>query len=93
MEFPAKGKLKYIVFEEGRFAVVFPSFLNHDEVEKSLGRLMFNISMYGPPTSAGYCRINREGRWVTYADSVTLGLKSEEGDEEVLEEWYPTQRR
>jgi hypothetical protein len=86
---PAKGVLKYIIFMDGLFAVVFPSFLNHDEVGKSLARPLFDMDLYGPPTSAGYCYI-KNGRWVTHADSVTLNLKSEEGDEKILEKWYPT---
>lgn len=91
MPFPAKkGVLKYIIFEYGRCAVIFPSFLNHDDVEKSLARPMFDMNLYSAPTSAGYCYINKDGQWVTHADSVTLRLKSEEGDAEILEQWYPT---
>lgn len=53
-------------------AVVFPSFMSHAEMARSLGV---------KPQSAGMCRRDAEGRWYGYGHSQTLGVGWKENDD------------
>lgn len=89
MDYPRKGLLKYVVFENGEMVVVFPSLLDHDTVSQSMEKSIYKTFMEPmEPTSAGFCSITDKGWWCR-GKSVTLKLESAEGDAELLEKWYP----
>lgn len=69
-------KAKYI--RHGNTPVVFPETLVHADVARQL---------FGPGAiihGAGFVQIDREGRYVCYGESISLGVKSREDDSDVL---------
>lgn len=62
---------KYIIFDGGRRAIVFPSILNHSDIGKELWGI----------TSAGECEIHeKEGVLITRLGSYTLGIEAKQCD-------------
>jgi hypothetical protein len=68
-------KLKYIVIERAGMEIplVFPSLLLHHEVAGN-----------NKVKSAGYCKFDAAGKWITVGKSETLNLSARPQDEEIL---------
>lgn len=67
--------LKYIVIEHAgmEVPVVFPALLLHHEVAAD-----------SRVKSAGYCKFDAAGKWITGGKSVTLKLSARPQDDEIL---------
>lgn len=70
----ASKKLKYIVVDESH-PVIFPETLVHADVGRR-----FNV------TSAGFCQRYPDGKWRCWGESLSLGIKSDQFDEDLLNE-------
>lgn len=65
--------MKYILGEIG-FAI-----FDDGQTHEKMARMMSS-----KPKSAGFVTLDREGKFKCYGESISLGLKSEEGDSEKL---------
>lgn len=77
---------KYVVFstlnEEVEFIVVFPNFINHDELAQGVRKAYYRSNRENriiAPVGAGFINDNLG----CYGESLTLGIKSRERDTEV----------
>lgn len=66
--------MKYIIFGTLREYHIFPNYRSHKVVANRLG---------GKPTSAGFVKIE-DGDFVVFGESQSLGLKSKQEDNEIL---------
>jgi hypothetical protein len=70
-------KSKYVIFEHNGMngAVVFSPFLLHKDV-----------AVKGKIKSAGFCKLDANGNWITFGGSASLNISATPRDVDILKE-------
>ena len=73
-------KAKYVIIEhEGcEVVIVFSPLLSHQDVAR-----------YGDVQSAGFCKLNEDGRWAVSGESVSLNQRAKARDANILNAFLP----